>query len=95
MKLDAENTNAIFVFINTDLGLEIKHNRVITLPPIDDNLRIDSDDYTYEGHAGPLYILLPANYQGPKETMIMKSFTGYKGFDINPINEKYTLYSAK
>ena len=54
MKLDRENRNATFVFVSNDIGLEIFHNRIITLKPIDDDLKIDMDDYTYEGFAGPL-----------------------------------------
>ncbi|GAC1309897.1 MAG: hypothetical protein NVSMB24_26180 [Mucilaginibacter sp.] len=95
MKLDRENRDAIFVFIGDDTGLEIMHNRVITLQPIGDDLKIDADDYRYEGHAGPLYIVLPESYNGPKEKMIMKSFPGYKGFNESMLSGKYVLYSAK
>ncbi|HEY2583864.1 MAG TPA: hypothetical protein VGI43_18790 [Mucilaginibacter sp.] len=95
MMLDKENRNATFVFISIDLGLEITNNRVITLPTIGDDLKIDIDDYRYEGHAGPLYIILPETYNGPKEKMIMKSFPGYKGFYVSMLSDKYVLYSAK
>jgi hypothetical protein len=95
MKLDKENRNAVFVFISNDIGLEVLHNRIITLSPIGENLKIDMDDYRYEGHAGPLYIVLPENYNGPKEKMIMKSFPGYKGFNVSMLSDKYVLYSAK
>jgi hypothetical protein len=95
MKLDRENRNAIFVFISDDIGLEITHNRIITLQPIGANLKIDADDYRYEGHAGPLYIVLPESYAGPKERMIIQSFPGYKGFNQSMLSGKYVLYSAK
>jgi len=94
MKLDRENKNAVFVFIANDIGQEILHNRVINLSPIADNLKIDMDDYRYEGFAGPLYIILPESYNGPKEKMIMKSFTGYAGFNLSMLSNKYVLYSA-
>jgi hypothetical protein len=95
MKLDRENRNAVFVFISDDTGLEIMHNRIITLQPIGADLKIDADDYRYEGHAGPLYIVLPESYAGPKERMIIQSFPGYKGFSQSMLSSKYVLYSAK
>jgi len=95
IKLDKKNKNAVFVFVSIDLGLEIKNNRIITLPDIGDDLKIDVDDYRYEGHAGPLYIILPETYSGPKEKMIMKSFPGYKGFNVSMLSDKYVLYAAK
>ncbi|MDP9049057.1 MAG: hypothetical protein M3N14_13055 [Bacteroidota bacterium] len=95
MKLDRGNRSAIFVFVSDDIGLEIMHNRIITLPPVGADLKIDADDYLYEGHAGPLYIVLPESYNGPREKMIMKSFPGYKGFNLSMLSDKYVLYSAK
>ena len=94
MRLDNENKNATFVFIGNDTGLEIVHNRIISLQPIGDDLKIDMDDYTYDGFAGPLYIVLPESYNGPKEKMIMKSFQGYAGFTLSMLSNNYVLYSA-
>lgn len=95
MQLDKENKNAVFVFIANDIGLEVVHNRIITLPAIGDNLKIDTDDYTYEGFAGPLFIVLPESYNGPKEKLIMKSFTGYAGWNLSMLSKDYVLYEAK
>lgn len=95
LKLDMENKNAIFVFVSDDIGLEIKNNRIITLNPIGDELKIDMDDYIYQGHAGPLFIVLPANYAGPKEKMILSSFPGYKRFNLTILSNNYSLYSAR
>jgi hypothetical protein len=95
MKLDRENKNAIFVFIANDIGQEILHNRVINLSPISDDLKIDMDDYRYEGFAGPLYIILPESYNGPKEKMVMKAFPGYTGFNLSMLSDKYVLYTAR
>jgi hypothetical protein len=95
MKLDKENSNATFVFINNDIGLEVLHNHIITLQPIGDDLKIDMDDYRYDGFAGPLYIVLPESYNGPKEKMIMKSFPGYTGFYLSMLSDNYVLYAAK
>jgi len=95
MKLDRENKNATFVFISDDIGLEVLHNRIINLEPIGDDLKIDMDDYRYEGFAGPLYIVLPESYNGPKEKMIMKCFPGYAGWDLSMLSANYVLYEAK
>jgi hypothetical protein len=95
MQLDKENKNAVFVFISNDVGLEVLHNRIITLPIINDELKIDMDEYTYDGFGGPLFIILPESYNGPKEKMIMKSFPGYKRFDISPLSNNYMLYEAR
>ena len=95
LKLDKENNNALFVFISNDTGLEILHNRVITLPAIPDDLKISIDDYKYDGFAGPLYIVLPESYNGPKEKLIMKSFPKYAGWNISMLSPDYVLYEAK
>ncbi len=94
MKLDRENKNALFVFISADLSLEIQNNRYIVLSPIGDNLTINTDDYTCKGFAGPLFIVLPESYNGPKEKMIMKSFPGYAGWNISMLSNDYVLYHA-
>ncbi|MDN3582381.1 hypothetical protein [Mucilaginibacter flavus] len=94
-KLDKQNTNALFVFISPDLGLEINHNRYITLDPISADIKIDYDDYVHYGHAGPIFILLPASYMGPKSNIIRKCFPGYKGFHMDMLSDRYVLYSAK
>lgn len=95
MDLDRKNTNALFVFISPDLGLEIKHNRIVTLDPIDDDISIDYDDYVHRGHAGPIFIFLPASYMGPKSNIVRKCFPGYKGFRMEMLSNDYVLYSAK
>jgi hypothetical protein len=94
MKLDRENNNALFVFISDDTGLEIMHNRIITLPPITDNVKFNAEDYRFDGHAGPLYIVLPKEYKGQKENLMMQSFPGYKGFSTSKLSGNYVLYSA-
>jgi hypothetical protein len=93
--LDEQNTDATFVFVNESLGLEVVHNRVIILQPIGDDLKIDFDDYEYDGHAGPLYIILPESYNGPREKMILKSFPGYKGWYGSMLSDGYVMYAAK
>jgi hypothetical protein len=95
MKLDKENRNVTFVFIGDDLAMEILHNRFIALQPIADDLKINMDDYTYDGFDGPLYMILPESYNGPKEKMIMKSFTGYAGWNVSMLSDHYVLYVAK
>ncbi|QQL49493.1 hypothetical protein [Mucilaginibacter ginkgonis] len=95
IRLDNTNNNAIFVFISPDLSLEIQHNRTITLEPIGPQLRVNYNDYQHCGHAGPLYIILPASYRGAKATMIWKSFEDYKGFKYTQLSDDYIMFSAK
>jgi hypothetical protein len=95
MALDRQQKNATFVFLSKDIGLEIIHNRVLNLEPIGNDLKIDLDDYEYDGHAGPLYIILPDSYAGPKEKMILKSFPDYKGWYGSMLSNKYVMYEAK
>jgi hypothetical protein len=93
--LDKQNTNAIFVFNSPDLSLEIEHNRTITVETIGAEVAIDYDDYVYKGHAGPLYIVLPSDYIGPKSTIMRKCFPGYKGFKMTMLSNQYILWEAK
>lgn len=95
MELDRKNTNAIFVFLSPDLALEINHNRYVILDPIGPDVKIEFDDYVHYGHAGPIFIMLPASYMGPKSNIIRKCFPGYKGFHMDMLSDKYVLYSAK
>ncbi|MDN5286192.1 MAG: hypothetical protein JWR38_2466 [Mucilaginibacter sp.] len=95
MDLDRKNTNALFVFNSPDLGLEINDNRIITLDPIEDDTKIDYESYEHKGHAGPIFILLPSSYMGPKSNIILKCFPGYTGFKMEMLSNNYVLYSAK
>lgn len=95
MTLDNKSHNAIFAFTSNDIGLEIRHNRIINLEQIPDYDHVDLEDYEYDGHAGPLYILLPVSYQGKKADTILKFFPGYKDFVKIKLSERYVLYSAK
>jgi hypothetical protein len=93
--LDRQNTNAIFVFISPDLSLEIEHNRTITVEAIGPDVAINFDDYVYKGHAGPLYIVLPSDYIGPKSTIMRKCFPGYKGFKMTMLSNQSILWEAR
>lgn len=93
--LDAQQNNAIFVFISPDLGLEIEHNRIITFDPVSDTLTADEDIYPYAGHAGPLYIVLPQNYAGKKANLYFSKFPGYHQFIPVKPGKGYLVYSAQ
>ena len=93
--IDKQNTNAIFVFVDSSLPIEIKRNRVIVLDPIGDDLKIDYEDYEHSGHAGPLYIILPERYAGPKEQMILRSFPQYKGWKVSMLSDGYVMYETR
>jgi hypothetical protein len=95
LALDRKNRNAIFTFITPDLGLEIIQNRIITLDPPQLGEKIDMDDYIYNGHAGPLYLLLPANYTGARAALLMKFFPGYSSFTATKLSGGAVLYAAR
>ena len=94
LTLDREKRGITFVFIGDDIGLELQHNRYLSLPPISDSLKINTDDYEYEGFGSPLYIILPEAYNGPKEKLVMKSFPNYAGWNVSMIDADYVLYVA-
>ncbi|MGN8071245.1 hypothetical protein [Mucilaginibacter sp. 22184] len=93
--LDKKNNNAIFVFTSPDLGLEINHNRFITLNPLDTDSDIEDESYVHRGHAGPLFILLPASYAGKRSDIMLKCFPDYTDFKMDMLSKDYVLYSAK
>lgn len=93
-KLDDDNRKALFVFFSPDLGLDINHNRYLTLDPLDASLDVNPDDYLCKGYAGPLYILMPREYLGKRADFIIKSFTGYEGFSYKALSDDYVLYTA-
>lgn len=95
MQLDKQNRNAIFAFTSPDVGLEIKHNRVITLNIPPSVATVNYDDYAYDGHAGPLYMVLPAGYNAAIDTMFTKFFRGYSNFTSKKLSKDYVLFSAK
>ena len=95
LNLDEQNKNALFVFVTADLPLEIAHNRIITLDPPLPGSKFDYDDYIYNGHAGPLYILLPTNYAGERANIVMKFFPGYTAFTQQKLGTNYMLYAGK
>lgn len=92
-KLDNRLHNALFVFISPDIGLEIKHNRIITLDPANDAFEMEDSDI-YNGHAGPVYIILPLRYMGTRAELYLNSFPDYHHFEIYKPG-KYLIYSAQ
>ena len=93
--LDKQNHDVTFVLVNKLPGTETMHNRVLSLPPIGNDLRIDMNKYLHKGHDGPIYIILPNSYAGPKEKFIMKSFPAYKGWYGSMLSDKFVMYAAK
>jgi len=91
-KLDRQNTNAIFAVSSGDVGLEILHNRLIELDDYDENT--EHDMTPYKGHAGPVYLLLPADYTGKKLATMCKYFPGYDLKAI-PLSKGYVLYTGQ
>jgi len=96
LKLDKQQRNATFAFVSADLGLEITHNRIITIEPIGLNVKVKYEDYTYNGHAGPLHIMLPSDYEkNGRAKFLTKCFPGYQNFKAVKLTEDYTVYSAE
>lgn len=95
-QLDRQHHNAVFVFISADLALEINHNRVITLQPVGPDIKLNYEDYVFDGHAGPLYILLPSDYAtNSKAAILTKCFPGYHNFKMKELSEDYVLYESE
>jgi hypothetical protein len=95
VKLDQASTNAIFVFLSNDTGLEIQHNRIITFEPIGAYARPFLDNYTYKGHAGPVHVVLPIEYlNGKKIGVIKRCFPDYHKYEIKKLSDDFVLYSA-
>ncbi|WP_345948432.1 hypothetical protein ABDD95_16445 [Mucilaginibacter sp. PAMB04274] len=96
LQADNRERDGIFVFTSADIGLEIRHNRIITIEPIGLDVKVDYQDYLYNGHAGPLHIVLPADYeQNGRAQFILKCFPGYKGFVTKKLSEDYTVFEAR
>ncbi|WP_224746229.1 hypothetical protein [Mucilaginibacter glaciei] len=93
-RLDQTHSNALFVFTSPDLGLEIMHNRFITLQPLNGDISINFDEYVHKGHSGPLYILLPSKYIGVRASVFLKCFPGYKAFTLKEVSDEYVVYSS-
>ncbi len=77
------------------LPLEIKHNRVITLDVPPSVAGVSYEDYGYDGHGGPLYMVLPAGYNAAIDTMFTKFFPGYGNFTEKILSKGYVLFEAK
>lgn len=85
--------NAVFAFTSNDLGLEITHHRIISMDPFEEpDAATYINNNEYDGHAGPLYVLLPAAFinNGNVEAF-KKCFRGYKNFTVKPISKDYIL----
>ncbi|MCJ8209411.1 hypothetical protein MUY27_06795 [Mucilaginibacter sp. RS28] len=94
INLDRTHTNAIFVFTSPDLGLEVEHNRYITIDPVPVDLKYSLMDNLHCGHGGPLYIFLPADCEGKRAETILKCFEDYHNFKETKITGDYIMYSA-
>jgi len=92
-KLDKQSTNAIFVLLTGDVGLEIQRNRILILEEYDKNTERNMSPYN--GHAGPIYFLLPAAYSSAAVTTMLKYFPDYKNFVAKPLSKNLVLYTAQ
>lgn len=92
--LDQQHHDAIFSFISPDMAQEVQNNRVVIFDPIGADVKINFDEYRHKGHAGPVFLMVPGTYYGPKANMLLKCFPDYKGFKIEYASDEYLLYSA-
>ncbi|MEO6520923.1 MAG: hypothetical protein ABIN91_04545 [Mucilaginibacter sp.] len=85
--------NALFAFISNDLGLDILHHRIISMDAFEEGAAATYiANNEYDGHSGPLYILLPQAFVKNKNVEAFKvCFKGYKNFTIKPISKGYVL----
>lgn len=92
VNIDKASTNAIFVFNSTDISLEIQHNRSIIVTDLDG----DPETITYySGHAGPLYMVMPAGLSAREIATMYRYFPGYSNFETLQLSKDYILYTAK
>jgi hypothetical protein len=92
VNMDKTIKNATFVFITPDIGLEIQHNRSIVIDDLDVE---ESNVSCYYGHAGPLYVVLPAALSGKEVNIMYRYFPGYSNFQPKPLSKDYILYAAQ
>jgi hypothetical protein len=94
IKLDNEQSNAIFVITNPDIAIEIKHNRIITLN-IEDMDKDDFAELKFAGYGGPVYILMPVGYiKNGNAAGITKAFTSYPHFETRQLSKTFYLYTG-
>jgi len=91
LNLDKINDDAVFVFNTADVSLEIQHHRSIVITDPDNQ----SEATTYSGHAGPLYMLLPAGMSATEVAKMYKCFPGYQNFSVSRLTKDYLLYTAQ
>lgn len=92
--LDTQPNKAVFVITSPDLGVEIIHNRVITLD-IGDMEPEDFADLAYAGKAGTIYMLMPEAYvKNGVAAKVAKGFTGYHQFNVKRLSPSFYLYWA-
>jgi len=89
--LDKQQHNALFVFLTSDLVFEISNNHVITFEPG----KAEQGQDIYNGHAGPIYVMLPKSYEANKVAAYLKNFKGYANFIVEKSTADYTLYLAQ
>lgn len=93
--LDARHpAQAVFVITSADLGVEIIHNRVITIS-LDGMDTEDLNELNYAGKAGTIYMLMPETYvKNGIAAKVVKGFTGYHQFSIKQLSKDFYLYWA-
>lgn len=93
-KLDQENNNALFAFKNPDTGLEIVHNRIITLSWGEPEFKLS--EVSFDGHAGPVFVLVPvADTSLINAGSLQNIFPEYSAFTSKLLTKNYILYNGQ
>jgi hypothetical protein len=90
--LDRTTNQDVFAFTSPDIGLEIRHNRIITLNPPDGDPKENPEPY--RGHAGPLYLLVPSGYNTGQIRALFNYFPGYSHFTGIHRTKNFMIYTA-
>jgi hypothetical protein len=90
--LDGKSKGGVFVLTKDYPELKNLHNKVIQIKPLNQDLRINLDEYLHKEYMGPIYILLPSYYIGIRASVLLKCFPAYKGFTLKELSNEYALY---
>ena len=83
----------LFVLMSPEIGLEIKHNRVLVFPF--DTYAQTAKRENFAGKVKKLFLIVPKEFASGKSGQLIKaSFTGYKNFREEKISDAYVLITG-
>jgi hypothetical protein len=90
--LDKKSKSIVFVLTKDYPELKGLRNKVILVPPLNQDLSLNFDEYLHKDYIGPIYMLMPSYYTGIRASVILKCFPGYKGFTFTDLSDNYVVY---